>query len=66
MISSKDANFMGYTYKNFEIVQDHEVPGIGNVSFWPSSFYFENINFLDNSSLNNYLPFQIWSLSATS
>ncbi|KAK4381388.1 Serine/threonine-protein kinase tricorner [Sesamum angolense] len=24
----KDANFMDYTYKNFEIVNDHEVPGI--------------------------------------
>lgn len=29
MLSSKDVNFMGYTYKNFEIVNDHEVPGIG-------------------------------------
>ncbi|KAG8370440.1 hypothetical protein BUALT_Bualt14G0117000 [Buddleja alternifolia] len=28
MLSSKDVNFMGYTYKNFEIVNDHEVPGI--------------------------------------
>lgn len=29
MLSSKDVNFVGYTYKNFEIVNDHEVPGIG-------------------------------------
>ena len=29
MLSSKDVNFMGYTYKNFEIVNDHEVPGMG-------------------------------------
>ncbi|KAL0282687.1 UNVERIFIED_CONTAM: Serine/threonine-protein kinase CBK1, partial [Sesamum radiatum] len=29
MLPSKDTNFMGYTYKNFEIVNDHEVPGIG-------------------------------------
>ena len=29
MLSSKDVNFMGYTYKNFEIVNEHEVPGIG-------------------------------------
>lgn len=29
MLPSKDVNFMGYTYKNFEIVNDHEVPGIG-------------------------------------
>ncbi|KAL0347938.1 UNVERIFIED_CONTAM: hypothetical protein Sangu_1021600 [Sesamum angustifolium] len=28
MLPSKDANFMGYTYKNFEIVNDHEVSGI--------------------------------------
>ncbi|KAL1536145.1 non-specific serine/threonine protein kinase [Salvia divinorum] len=28
MLSSKDMNFMGYTYKNFEIVNDHEVPGM--------------------------------------
>ncbi|KAK3032036.1 hypothetical protein RJ639_035473 [Escallonia herrerae] len=28
MLPSKDVNFMGYTYKNFEIVNDHEVPGI--------------------------------------
>ncbi|KAL0456976.1 UNVERIFIED_CONTAM: Serine/threonine-protein kinase-like [Sesamum latifolium] len=32
MLSSKDVNFMGYTYKNFEIVNDHEVPGIGMAS----------------------------------
>ncbi|KAL0433264.1 UNVERIFIED_CONTAM: Serine/threonine-protein kinase-like [Sesamum latifolium] len=32
MLPSKDANFMGYTYKNFEIVNDHEVPGIDEES----------------------------------
>ncbi|KAE9455474.1 hypothetical protein C3L33_12620, partial [Rhododendron williamsianum] len=32
MLSSKDVNFVGYTYKNFEIVNDHEVPGIDNDS----------------------------------
>ncbi|KAL0368466.1 UNVERIFIED_CONTAM: Serine/threonine-protein kinase tricorner [Sesamum calycinum] len=31
MLPSKDANFMGYTYKNFEIVNDHEVPGIAEL-----------------------------------
>ncbi|WOL04287.1 serine/threonine-protein kinase tricorner-like isoform X2 [Canna indica] len=31
MLSSKDFNFMGYTYKNFEIVNDHEVPGIAEL-----------------------------------
>ena len=30
MLSSKDINFVGYTYKNFEIVNDHQLPGIGN------------------------------------
>lgn len=29
MLSSKDVNFVGYTYKNFEIVNDNELPGIG-------------------------------------
>lgn len=29
MLSSKDINFVGYTYKNFEIVNDYQVPGIG-------------------------------------
>ncbi|KAK1266903.1 Serine/threonine-protein kinase AtPK1/AtPK6 [Acorus gramineus] len=29
MLSSKDINFVGYTYKNFEIVNDPEMPGIG-------------------------------------
>ena len=29
MLSSKDVNFVGYTYKNFEIVNDYQVPGMG-------------------------------------
>lgn len=29
MLSSKDVNFVGYTYKNFEIVNDNQLPGIG-------------------------------------
>jgi predicted permease len=32
MLPSKDANFVGYTYKNFEIVNDDEVAGIGQLS----------------------------------
>ena len=28
MLSSKDVNFVGYTYKNFEIVNDYQVPGM--------------------------------------
>lgn len=38
MLPSKDVNFMGYTYKNFEIVNEHEVPGVGMLFiffFWP-------------------------------
>ncbi|XP_051128027.1 uncharacterized protein LOC127249326 [Andrographis paniculata] len=31
MLSSKDVNFMGYTYKNFEIVNEHEVAGIAEL-----------------------------------
>ncbi|CAO2821612.1 unnamed protein product [Amaranthus hypochondriacus] len=31
MLPSKDVNFVGYTYKNFEIVNDHEVPGISEI-----------------------------------
>ena len=35
MLSSKDLNFVGYTYKNFELVNDHDVPGMGTaLSFW--------------------------------
>lgn len=29
MIPSQDVNFVGYTYKNFEIVKEHHLPGIG-------------------------------------
>ncbi|GMN49004.1 hypothetical protein TIFTF001_018163 [Ficus carica] len=29
MLSSKDLNFVGYTYKNFEIINDYQVPGMG-------------------------------------
>ncbi|TVU30396.1 hypothetical protein EJB05_22015 [Eragrostis curvula] len=37
MLSSKDLNFVGYTYKNFELVNDHDVPGMGTVLFCFSS-----------------------------
>lgn len=29
MLSSMDTNFVGYTYKNYEIVNEHHMPGIG-------------------------------------
>ncbi|KAJ6405775.1 hypothetical protein OIU84_013689 [Salix udensis] len=31
MLSSKDVNFVGYTYKNFEIVNDYQVPGMADL-----------------------------------
>ncbi|XP_019165275.1 PREDICTED: serine/threonine-protein kinase tricorner [Ipomoea nil] len=31
MLPSKDVNFVGYTYKNFEIVNDYEVPGMAEL-----------------------------------
>ncbi|KAJ1694029.1 hypothetical protein LUZ63_010727 [Rhynchospora breviuscula] len=31
MLSSKDLNFVGYTYKNFELVNEHEASGIAEL-----------------------------------
>ncbi|XP_051141704.1 uncharacterized protein LOC127258764 [Andrographis paniculata] len=31
MLSPKDINFVGYTYKNFEIVHDYQVPGMAEL-----------------------------------
>ncbi|KAM1571291.1 hypothetical protein ACFX13_037068 [Malus domestica] len=31
MLSSTDTNFVGYTYKNFEIVDEHHMPGIAEL-----------------------------------
>ncbi|GJZ14824.1 serine/threonine-protein kinase tricorner-like protein [Tanacetum coccineum] len=31
MLSSKDMNFVGYTYKNFKIVNDYQVPGMAEL-----------------------------------
>ncbi|XP_077252859.1 uncharacterized protein LOC143892258 [Tasmannia lanceolata] len=31
MLSSKDVNFVGYTYKNFEIVNEHQLAGISEL-----------------------------------
>ncbi|GMH20891.1 hypothetical protein Nepgr_022733 [Nepenthes gracilis] len=36
MLSSKDLNFVGYTYKNFEIVNDYQVPGIAKLKKKPN------------------------------
>ncbi|KAG0469976.1 hypothetical protein HPP92_016676 [Vanilla planifolia] len=31
MLPSKDVNFVGYTYKNYDIVNDYEIPGIAEL-----------------------------------
>ncbi|XP_019426902.1 PREDICTED: serine/threonine-protein kinase tricorner-like isoform X1 [Lupinus angustifolius] len=36
MLSSKDLNFVGYTYKNFEIVNNYQVPGTTELKKKPS------------------------------
>ncbi|KAL2323416.1 hypothetical protein Fmac_027795 [Flemingia macrophylla] len=36
MLSSKDLNFVGYTYKNFEIVNDYPVSGMAELKKKPS------------------------------
>ncbi|CAL9175357.1 unnamed protein product [Musa hybrid cultivar] len=68
MLSSKDLNFMGYTYKNFEIVNDHVVPGIAELKKKdklkrPSiKSLFEAEDQLDESirgSFENALPSQL-------
>jgi len=46
MLSSKDINFVGYTYKNVEIVNDDQIPGIGN-SLNPPSVAEEEATILD-------------------
>lgn len=46
MLSSKDINFVGYTYKNVEIVNDDQIPGIG-ISLLRPSFVEEEVTILD-------------------
>ncbi|CAA3030025.1 serine threonine- kinase tricorner-like isoform X1 [Olea europaea subsp. europaea] len=66
MLSSKDVNFMGYTYKNFEIVNDNEVPGMAELkkkSTKPKrptvkSLFSEDSNSAQGSFLN-LLPRQL-------
>lgn len=41
MFSSKDLNFVGYTYKNFEIVNDYQVPGMG--TSYPLALIYLNV-----------------------
>lgn len=49
MLSSKDLNFVGYTYKNFEIVNDYQVPGMGNLAL---SYAHKNIFYLHETALS--------------
>lgn len=55
MLPSKDVNFMGYTYKNFQIVNEHEVPSIGMV------FYF----YFDQNKYVQLLWYSTWPLLVT-
>ncbi|XP_021752189.1 serine/threonine-protein kinase tricorner-like [Chenopodium quinoa] len=60
MLSSKDVNFVGYTYKNFEIVNDHEVPGISEIkkkSTKPKRPTIKSL-FDDNSQTSSKQPAQ--------
>lgn len=58
MLSSKDINFVGYTYKNFEIVNDHQLPGIGSVSFAHDCIYVDWVSSqFDISELPNAFSF---------
>ncbi|XP_042489266.1 serine/threonine-protein kinase tricornered-like [Macadamia integrifolia] len=53
MLSSKDINFVGYTYKNFEIVNDHEVPGIAELKKKSTKVKRPSIkNLFDDESTN--------------
>ncbi|KAG8641779.1 hypothetical protein MANES_12G033900v8 [Manihot esculenta] len=51
MLSSKDLNFVGYTYKNFEIVNDYQVPGMGNLALSYSYKQCETSKFLFRGQL---------------
>ncbi|XP_058765429.1 uncharacterized protein LOC131638916 [Vicia villosa] len=49
MLSSKDLNFVGYTYKNFEIVNDYQVPGMVELKKKPSKLKRPSIKSLFDS-----------------
>jgi hypothetical protein len=46
MLSSKDLNFVGYTYKNFELVNEHEASGIGCFSISSTSVHYSMFIFV--------------------
>ena len=51
MLSSKDVNFVGYTYKNFEIVNDYQVPGMGTHT-WSLALCLLSLNVTSNACFN--------------
>jgi len=53
MLSSKDLNFVGYTYKNFELVNDHDVPGMG--LHFLSGFFFIRAESLGDKPRTTFL-----------
>lgn len=55
MLPSKDVNFVGYTYKNFEIVQDANVPGVGKHIKLITSAQIEVAMYLVHVNLLNLL-----------
>lgn len=60
MLSSKDINFVGYTYKNFEIIDDNQLPGIGTSlhtfynTFLLKSVLLISITYLKAKTFNRY------------
>ncbi|KAL2652275.1 hypothetical protein R1flu_020403 [Riccia fluitans] len=56
MLSSKDVNFVGYTYKNFEIVQDAQVPGVAELRKKGKPKRPSIKSLFDQNSLNGSTP----------
>jgi hypothetical protein len=54
MLPSKDTNFVGYTYKNLEIVNEDHIPGVG--TYQPSNSLVMMLKYIVFSSL----PYCIW------
>jgi hypothetical protein len=54
MLSSKDVNFVGYTYKNYEIVNDDHLPGIGLYIF--NFMYLQLFCRTYSSHFHNFFP----------
>jgi hypothetical protein len=52
MLPSKDANFVGYTYKNLEIVNEDHIPGVG--AYQPSNSLVMMLKYIVFSSPTVY------------